>query len=105
MTVAKGNRIAAPLAMIYHTNEDIFFRAIDGLTADELWFCPTDKNTPMLWLAGHIAQTRAVVLQLMGEQIDTQWGELFARASALKEMSEYPSSSEIARTMAEVGAK
>jgi hypothetical protein len=38
--------------------------ALDGLTQEELWKAPTDRNNALLWIAGHVVQTRAVVLQL-----------------------------------------
>jgi hypothetical protein len=39
--------------------------ALEGLTHDELWNALTDRNNAMLWIAGHVVQTRAMILQLL----------------------------------------
>ena len=80
MTTAITSVVAAPIAMIFSFNDDLVLRALEGLTQDELWKAPTDRNNAMLWVAGHVVQTRAMVLQLLGEQMDTGWGKLFDRA-------------------------
>ena len=68
---AMTSLVAAPIAMIFSFNDDLVLRALEGLTQDELWKAPTDRNNSMLWVAGHVVQTRAMVLQLLGEPVDT----------------------------------
>jgi uncharacterized damage-inducible protein DinB len=105
MRTANSSIVTAPIAMIYATNEDLFLRALDGLTNAEMWNRPIKKNNPMLWLAGHVAQTRAQVLQILGEPYDTKWGELFVRGTQLKDPVQYPAIVEIKHTMSDISAR
>lgn len=105
MTTATTSRIAAPIANIYRTNESFFANALDGLDETKLWYRPTTANNPMLWIAGHIVQTRAFVLKIMGDSFDTAWGGLFDRGAKLEDPAHYPSMAEISRTMESVTGK
>jgi DinB superfamily len=105
MTHATTSTIAAPVAMIFSFNDDMVFRALEGLTPSQLWQRPTERNNPMLWVAGHLVQTRATVLQLLGEQVETGWGQLFDRGATIVEADQYPSRDEIERVMREVSPR
>jgi hypothetical protein len=59
----------------------------------------------MLWVAGHVVQTRAVVLQMLGERVDTGWGNLFDRGTKVGDAGRYPSGTEVARVMREVSPR
>jgi hypothetical protein len=48
MTTATTSTVAAPIAMIFSINDDLVFRALDGLTHEQLWQAPTDRNNAML---------------------------------------------------------
>jgi uncharacterized damage-inducible protein DinB len=87
--------VAAPIAMIFKINDDLLSRAVDGLTNEELWHSPTDKNNPMLWLLGHVTQTRSAVLRIVGEPFHTAWGDLFSRGARLQDRARYPTVEEI----------
>jgi len=49
----------------------------------------------MLWIYGHVVQTRATILGLLDDRFDTAWSDLFTRGSALHEPSHYPSRDDI----------
>jgi uncharacterized damage-inducible protein DinB len=98
-----SSAVAAPIAMMFQINQGLLARALDSLTDDELWQRPTDKNNPMLWIAGHVVQTRASILKLLGEPFDTGWGDLFQRGVALKDdRARYPSPREIDPVMRDI---
>ena len=96
---ATRSAVAAPIAAIFRVNDDLIAKALYGLTAAELGRRLTDKNNPMLWIAGHVAETRALVLRILGEQIDTPWGELFSRGATLQEAGRYPSVEDVKHVM------
>ena len=102
---ATRSAVARPIAAIFGVNDDLIAKALDGLNAAELGQRLTDKNNPMLWIAGHIAETRALVVRILGGQIDTPWGELFGRGAALQEAGRYPSVEEIKLLMQEINHK
>jgi uncharacterized damage-inducible protein DinB len=97
--------VAAPISTIFRVNDDLMAKALEGLSAAELGQRLTDKNNPMLWLAGHVAEARALLLRILGEQVDTSWGERFGRGAALQEAVPYPSAEEIKRVMEEINRK
>jgi uncharacterized damage-inducible protein DinB len=105
MTIATTSAVAAPIATIFAINDGFVLPALKDLTNDELWKAPTDRNNAMLWIAGHVVQTRAMILQLLGEAVDTGWGKLFDRgapAPAVGDTERYPSRDEIDKTMREI---
>ncbi len=96
---------AAPITMIFSFNEPFVYEALNGLSSDELWRAPTERNNAMLWVAGHVAQTRAMLLGFLGEPVDTGWGKLFDRGAVLVDPKQYPSKEEIERVMRDVTAR
>ncbi len=105
MTTGTTSAVAAPIATIFAMNDDFVLQALEGLTQEELWKAPTGRNNALLWIAGHVVQTRALVLQLLGEPVDTGWGTLFDRgapAATAAEANRYPSRSDIERVMREI---
>jgi uncharacterized damage-inducible protein DinB len=105
MTTATSNAVVAPIAMIFAVNDDLVARALDGLTPQELWQAPTERNNAMLWIAGHVVQTRATVLELLGETVDTGWGNVFERGATVAEPEKYPSRESIEQMHREVGPR
>jgi uncharacterized damage-inducible protein DinB len=91
--------------MIFSFNEPFVYEALNGLTSEELWRTPSPRNNGMLWVAGHVAQTRAMLLGFLGEPVDTGWGKLFDRGAALVDSKQYPSKEEIERVMRDVTAR
>jgi uncharacterized damage-inducible protein DinB len=105
VTSATTSPVAAPIATIFAINDGFVLPALEGLTPDELWTTPTDRNNAMLWIAGHLVQTRAMILQLLGETFETGWGTQFDRgapAATIADADRYPSHVEIQRTMREI---
>jgi uncharacterized damage-inducible protein DinB len=105
MTTAATSALAAPAAMIFSFNEPFVYQALNGLTDDELRRAPSDHNNNMLWVAGHIVQTRAMVLGFLGDSVDTGWGKLFERGAVLVDANQYPSGDDIERVMREVSSR
>lgn len=96
---------AAPIALIFALNDPFVLQALEGLTSEELWRRPTTANNPLLSVAGRIVQTRAMVLQILGEQAETGWGTLFDRGAKIGDPENYPSGQEIARVMNEISPR
>jgi uncharacterized damage-inducible protein DinB len=105
MTTATASALAAPTAMIFSFNEPFVHQALSGLSEEELHRPPSDRNNNMLWIAGHIVQTRAMVLGFLGDHVNTGWGKLFDRGAALVDASQYPARDQIERVMRDVSAR
>ena len=105
MPTTTTSALVAPTVMIFSFNEPFLYQALNGLTEDELRRAPSDRNNNMLWVAGHIAQTRATVLSFLGDPVDTGWGKRFDRGAALVDASQYPTADEIERVMRDVSPR
>jgi hypothetical protein len=52
MTTATRSVVATSIAIIFATNDDLALRALDGLTQQQLWQAPTQRNNAMLCTCG-----------------------------------------------------
>jgi uncharacterized damage-inducible protein DinB len=107
-STTSASPVAAPIAMIFSFNEDLALRALEGLTPDEMWKTLTERSNPMLWIAGHLVQTRAMLLRVLGDPVETGWGKVFDRGAAAisrDQADRYPSKDEIVRVMRETNPR
>lgn len=105
MTTLTKSPVIAPIAWTFLCNDNLALRALDGLTQEELWRSPTERNNPMLWVAGHFVQTRAVILGMLGEPVDTGWRDLFERGAKVSDVKPYPQREEIEQVMRDVASR
>ena len=49
----------------------------------------------MLWIFGHMVDTRTRLLKILGVDVDPGWGDVFARGAALQDTSGYPAREKI----------
>jgi uncharacterized damage-inducible protein DinB len=105
MTTSTPSAVVAPIDTIFAINDHFVLQAPDGLTNEEVWRAPTERNNAMLWVAGHVVQTRAMVLRMLGEPVDTGWGTLFDRGTTVGEAGRYPSPEEIQRVMRDISPR
>ena len=59
-----------PLAFILATNDNLAERSFQGVADGELWKRPTPQSNPMLWIFGHMVNTRAQLLETLGGEAD-----------------------------------
>jgi uncharacterized damage-inducible protein DinB len=79
-----------PIAYIFDINDGLIRQTLGDLPADALWKQPGGQGNSILWIVGHITQTRAGLLSLLGERASTGWGELFRRGAQRQDPSAYP---------------
>jgi len=105
MSTTTAISAAGPITLTFSFNQPFVELALEGLSHQELWRAPTPRNNPILWVAGHVVQTRATVVQMLGQSADTGWGTLFDRGAKIGERGQYPSATEVARVMREVSPR
>jgi uncharacterized damage-inducible protein DinB len=105
MSVVYASRAIAPIARMYRLNEYFFGQALDGLSEEELWRRPSENANPMLWIAGHMTDTRVMVLKALHEDFELPWGEQFKRFCKVGEPSGYPDVMQIRSVMADVSER
>jgi uncharacterized damage-inducible protein DinB len=80
----------APIAYIFQANDGMIRQTLSDLPAEALWKQPGGQGNSIMWIVGHITQTRAGLLSLLGERASTGWGELFRRGAQRQDPSAYP---------------
>ena len=63
--------------------DNLYAKALHGLDPAELTQTPCDNSNPMLWMAGHLAQSRVRLARLLGVEQEVPWPSLFTRAPPL----------------------
>ena len=79
-----------PITYIFEANDGLIRQTLSDLPVDALWKQPGGQGNSIMWIVGHITQTRAGLLSLLGERASTGWGELFRRGAQLQDPSAYP---------------
>jgi uncharacterized protein YndB with AHSA1/START domain/uncharacterized damage-inducible protein DinB len=95
----------APLALIFSVNDSLASRSFEKLTDDDLWRRPTEKSNPMLWIFGHMVNTRAQMLKIFGESFDTGWGDVFDRGASLGGADTYPTREKVQAVSRDVNSR
>jgi uncharacterized damage-inducible protein DinB len=80
----------APITYIFEANDGLIRQTLSDLPVDVLWKQPGAQGNSIMWIVGHITQTRAGLLSLLGERASTGWGELFRRGAQRQDPSAYP---------------
>ncbi|MDH3216909.1 MAG: DinB family protein [Candidatus Krumholzibacteria bacterium] len=91
------------LSTIFKFDDSLFFEKIasleDGVTVKTV----SGQANPILWLAGHLLNSRRHMLELLGTKKDLQWAP-FIR-SAYDASTEYPKMSDIKETWSEISGQ
>jgi hypothetical protein len=95
----------APLAFILAINDALVERSFQDVPDGDLWKRPTPQSNPMLWIFGHMVNTRAGLLRLVGGQADLGWGDVFNRGAEVAGTSGYPARERIIDVSHDVNAK
>jgi DinB superfamily len=84
--------------------DNLYAKALHGLDPAELTRAPSENSNPMLWMAGHLAQSRVRLARLLGVEREVPWPSLFVRGSSPPGSTGYPALDEIRREWEAAGA-
>jgi uncharacterized damage-inducible protein DinB len=84
--------------------DNLYAKALHGLDPAELTRTPSENSNPMVWMAGHLAQSRARLGRLLGVEHEVPWPALFRQGSAPPESERYPALADIRREWDQAGA-
>jgi uncharacterized damage-inducible protein DinB len=80
---------------LFRTSDQLFHRAVDGIKREDLLRRPHDGSNPLIWVAGHAMTARGSLAKIVGERVENQWSDLFARGAAVDSNDIYPEVTEI----------
>jgi uncharacterized damage-inducible protein DinB len=84
--------------------DNLYAKALHGLDPDELTRAPSESSNPIVWMAGHLAQSRVRLARLLGVEREVPWPSLFLRGSPPPERHAYPALEDIRREWESAGA-
>ena len=76
-------------------NAFLYKNALEGLSEEELHRLPSDHSNPMIWIAGHVLNSRVSLARYAGTAGHCPWSDLFKRQSRVQAVSAYPALDEI----------
>lgn len=85
----------AAVAPLFHANDQLFHRALEGVKPEDLLRSPQDGSNPLIWIAGHLLTSRVSLTRLAGERIENPWSNTFARGATVDANVTYPEISDI----------
>jgi DinB superfamily len=94
----KGNHMdptISAISSLFHTNDQLFHRALDGIDREHLLQRPHDGSNPLIWIAGHATTSRGSLTKMLGESVENPWSELFKRGATIDSSVSYPEIQEI----------
>ena len=87
--------IISAISSLFHTNDVLFHRALDGIDREHLLQRPHDGSNPLIWIAGHAMTSRGSLTKMIGEDVENPWSELFKRGATIDSNISYPETQEI----------
>jgi hypothetical protein len=84
--------------------DNLYAKALHGLDQSELTRAPSQTSNPMVWMAGHLAQSRARLARLLGAEHEVPWPSLFQRGAPPPGSETYPPITEIRRAWESAGS-
>ena len=77
-------------AQSFNQNARFLKQSVGGLSEEEWLRRPNDHTNHMLWLVGHIAWSRTMLLKRLGAEWTTDWLHLYARGAKCVDSPECP---------------
>ena len=72
-----------------------YLKALDGMDRDALLTRPGAQSNSAMWVAGHLVQSRARLINVLGGTRDLPWAELFRTGSTIVDPAVYPDAATI----------
>jgi hypothetical protein len=85
----------AAVSSLFRASNQLFHRALDEVTREDLLRRPHDDSNPLIWIAGHATTSRASLTKMIGGKVEHEWSDLFARGATIDSNVSYPEIGEI----------
>jgi hypothetical protein len=81
-------------AISFNQNANFLKKNVEGLTGDEWLRRPGDSANHALWIVGHVAWARSMLLKRLGEDWSKPWFSLCGRGAKCEDSVGYPTPEE-----------
>ena len=83
------------IAEQFRVSTNLFVKALDGLDREALLSRMGSNSNPPIWIAGHLAQSRVRIINIIGGQRPQPWTGMFDTGSVIGDLARYPQASVI----------
>ena len=83
------------LADQFYVTTNFFIKALGGMERDALLTRPGARSNPPIWIAGHLTQNRARLVNLLAGSREIPWPGLFETGSKVGDLTAYPDAEKI----------
>ena len=74
----------------FRVSTNLFVKALEGLDRDALVSRVGPRSNPPIWIAGHLAQSRVRIINILGGQTPQPWTGMFDTGSVIGDLARYP---------------
>ena len=78
------------IAEQFRVSTNLFVKALDGLDRDALVARLGPRSNPPIWIAGHLAQSRVRIINILGGETPQPWTGMFDTGSVIGDLARYP---------------
>jgi hypothetical protein len=89
------NERLAPVVGLLEISTNLYVKALAGVARDAFVARPSGSTNSLVWIAGHVLQSRVRLRGLVGEAPEVPWPEIFGPSGPLADPSRYPSAEEL----------
>ena len=82
--------VVQPLADQFRVVTNTYLKALDGMDRDALLTRPSARSNPAIWIAGHLVQSRARLINVLGGSLALPWPDLFRTGSVVGDPAAFP---------------
>jgi hypothetical protein len=84
-----------PIVGLLDISTNLYVKALAGVARDAFLARPSGSTNSLVWIAGHVLQSRVRLRRLVGEDAEMPWPDIFGPSGPLADPSSYPSSGEL----------
>ena len=87
--------VVQALADQFRVVTNAYLKALDGIDREAMLTRPGARSNSMVWVAGHLVQSRARLINVLGGTRELPWPELFRTGSTVADPAAYPDPSAV----------
>lgn len=85
----------APIVGLIEITTNLYVKALAGVSRDAFVARPGGKTNSLVWIAGHLLQSRVRLRRLAGEKVEVPWKDVFGPDGPLADPAGYPAAEEL----------
>lgn len=81
-----------PIVGLLDISTNLYVKALAGVGRDAFVARPSPSTNSLVWIAGHLLQSRVRLRRMVGEEPEMPWPDIFGPSGPLADPTRYPTS-------------